>query len=224
MDIKMSNKNAYKIELLGFVVAIVFCSLAMIFYAGGTQMDPSAPGYSFWFNTISDSGRLIAHNGKPNLVSFVFLSIAWIVLGITWIPFFIVFPRLFEEGTREKKLAEIGGYFGIITSICHIAVVLAPVDTFFVAHYLIAFILYLALISTMILYTLTIKRSEKFSKEYKHAFMIFTVVFIVYVILALISVGIGVREIMTISQKIGRFSVFAGFTILTIGAWKLEKQ
>ena len=103
MDIKMSNKNAYKIELLGFLVSIVFCTLAMIFYAGGTQMDPSAPGYSFWFNTISDSGRLIAHNGKPNLVSFIFLSIAWIVLGITWIPFFIVFPRLFEEGTREKN-------------------------------------------------------------------------------------------------------------------------
>jgi hypothetical protein len=222
MDIKMSNKNAYKIELLGFLVSIVFCTLAMIFYAGGTQMDPSAPGYSFWFNTISDSGRLIAHNGKPNLVSFIFLSIAWIVLGITWIPFFIVFPRLFEEGTREKKLAEKGGYLGIISSICHILVVLAPVDIFFVAHYLIAFTLYLALISTMILYNLSIKRSEKFSKEYKHAFMIFTGVFILYVILALISVGTGIRELMTIFQKIGRFSIYAGFTVLTIGAWKLE--
>ncbi len=222
MDIKMSNKSAYTIELLGFLVSIVFCTLAMIFYAGGTQMDPSSPGYSFWFNTISDSGRLIAHNGKSNLASFIFLSIAWIVLGITWIPFYIVFPRLFEEGTREKKLSETGGYLGIIASLCHIAVVLAPVDAFFVAHYLIAFILYLALISTMILYTLTLKRSEKFSKEYKHAFMIFTGVFILYVVLALISVAIGVREIMTISQKIGRFSIYAGFTVLTIGAWKLQ--
>jgi len=218
----MSNKKAYKIELLGFLVSIAFCSLAMIFYAGGTQMDPSAPGYSFWFNTISDSGRLIAHNGKPNLASFIFLSIAWIVLGMTWIPFYIVFPRLFEEGTHEKKLAEIGGYLGIIASIAHIAVVLAPVDAFFVAHYLIAFILYLALISTMILYSLTLKRSEKFSKRYKHTFMIFTGVFTLYVILALIAVGTGIRELMTIFQKIGRFSIYAGFTVLTFGAWKLE--
>ena len=100
--------------------------------------------------------------------------------------------------------------------------VLAPVDVFFVAHYLIAFILYLSLISTMILYNLTLKRSEKFSKEYKHAFMIFTGVFILYVILALISVGTGIRELMTIFQKIGRFSIYAGFTVLTVGAWKLE--
>jgi len=222
MDLKISNKTAYKIEVSGFIVSIIFCVLAMLFYAGGTQMDPSTSGYSFWFNTISDSGRFIAHNGEPNLISFIFLSIGWAILGITWIPFFIVFPRVFEEGTREKKLSEKASYLGISTSIAHIAVVLSPVDVFFVAHYLIAFIMYLALLSTMILYSLTIKQSEKISQKYISSFIIFTGLFFLYVILALISVGTGVRELMTIFQKVGRFSIYAGFTVLTIGSWKLD--
>ena len=220
----MSNITAYKLELGGFVVSIVFCALAMIFYAGGTQMDPNVPGYSFWFNTISDSGRLFGHNGEPNFISFIFLCIAWIVFGITWIPFFIVFPRIFEEGTRERKLSEIGGYLGIIACIAHVLVVLAPVDVLFLAHYLIAFILYICLVSAMILLTLAIKGDERFSKKYRYTFILFTVIFCIYVVLAFTSVGIGIRELMTIFQKIGRFAIWAGFTVLTIGAWKLDKN
>ncbi|MFO7797654.1 MAG: hypothetical protein ACQERB_16005 [Promethearchaeati archaeon] len=108
MYIKISNNTAYKIELLGFLVSIVFCALAMIFYTRGTKMNPSAPSYSFWFNTISDSGRLVAHNGELNLISLIFLITAWNVLGLTWIPFYVVFPRIFEEGTPEKNYQKKG--------------------------------------------------------------------------------------------------------------------
>lgn len=222
MDINISNKKAYKIELSGFVIFIVFSALAMIFYAGGTQMDPSAPGYSFWFNTFSDSGRVIAHSGKPNLVSLVFFSIAWIFFAITMIPFYIVFPRLFEGDTREKSLSEKGSYLGIISSIGHIGVVFTPVDLLFGPHYLFAFIAYLGMLFTMILYSMTLKRSERFSKEYKYAFMGFTVIFFVFIVMTLISLATGIRELLTIFQKIGTFSILMGFTILTIGAWKLE--
>ena len=222
MDIKMSNKKAYKIELIGFVIFIVFSGLAMIFYAGGTQMNPSAPGYSFWFNTFSDSGRVIAHNEKPNLVSMVFFSIAWLVIAFTMIPFYIVFPRLFEGDTREKKLSEKGGYLGIISSIGQIGVVFTPADVFFAPHYLFAFIVYLGMLFTMILYSLTINRSDKFSKEYKLAFILFTGIFLLFVIMTLISLATGIRELLTIFQKIGRFSILMGFSILTIGAWKLD--
>jgi hypothetical protein len=223
MDIKMSNKKAYKIEFFGFVIFIVFSALAMIFYAGGTQMDPNAPGYSFWFNTFSDSGRSIAHNGKPNLISMIFFSIAWIVFAITMIPFYIVFPRVFEGDTREKKLAEKGGYLGIIGSIAHIGIAFTPADIFFALHYLFVFIVYPAMVLAMILYSKTIKQSEKFSKEYTYAFIFFTgIVFLSIIMGLVVSLATGIRELMTIFQKIGRISFLMGFSVLTIGAWKLE--
>ena len=130
-------------------------------------------------------------------------------LGIKWIPFYIVFPRVFEDGTRERKLSEKGGYLGLIASIAHVLVVLAPVDIFFLAHYLIAFILYICLLSAMILFSLTIKSDERFSKKYRYTFILFTAIFGLYVILAFTSVGIGIRELMTIFQKIGRSSIYA---------------
>ena len=218
----MSNKKAYKIELLGFAIFIVFSALAMIFYPGGTQMNPNAPGYSFWFNTFSDSGRVVAYNGEPNLISLVFFSIAWIVIAITMIPFYIVFPRLFEGDPREKKLTERGGYLGIISSIGHIGVVFTPLDVFYGPHYLFAFIIYIAMLFTMIFYSLAIKRSDKFSKEYKYTFMLFTGLFLLFVIMALTALATGIRELLTIFQKIGHFSILMGFTILIIGAWKLQ--
>ncbi|TFG07495.1 MAG: hypothetical protein EU539_04785 [Promethearchaeota archaeon] len=223
MDIKMSNKNAYKLEFLGFAIFIIFSGLAMIFYAGGTQMDPNAPGYSFWFNSLSDSGRSVAHNGKPNVISMILFSIAWIGFAITTIPFYLVFPRVFEENPREKKLAEKGGYLGIIGSIAHVGIAFTPVDIFFALHYLFVFIVYPAMVLAMIFYCNTIRQNEKFSKEYKYSFRFFTVLVIVSIILGLVvSLATGIRELLTIFQKIGRISFLLGFSILTIGAWKLE--
>ena len=219
----MSSKKAYKIELLGFIIFIVFSALAMIFYAGGTQMDPSAPGYTFWFNTLSDSGRSIAHNGKPNLISMIFFSIAWIVLGITMIPFYIVFPRVFEGESREKNLAGKASYIAIIGSIAHIGIAFTPADIFFALHYFFVFILYPSLVLAMILYSITINRSEKFSKRFKYFFILITVIVILSIILGLvISLVTGIRELMTIFQKIGHICFLLGYSFLTIRAWKLE--
>jgi len=224
MDIKISNRKAYIIEILGIVIYIIFIFLAMIFYAGGTQDDPSAPGYTFWFNTFSDTGRVVAHNGNSNLISLVFFSIAYCTIGITMVPFYLVFPRLFDENTLKKKLTKIGAYLGIISSIGFIGVVPTPADILYAPHMLFAILAYAAIFFTMLLYTIALYRSEKFSKGYVYVFMIFTIVFFIFLMMALISLGLDIRALLTIGQKIGRFSIFMGFSILTFGAWKLENK
>ncbi len=104
--IKISNKKAYIIEIIGFVIYVVFISIAIFLYPGGTQTDPSAPGYSFWFNTFSDTGRVYARNGELNTISMVFFSIAYCIFALTMIPFYLVFPRLFDEDSIDMKLAK----------------------------------------------------------------------------------------------------------------------
>ncbi|TFG07496.1 MAG: hypothetical protein EU539_04790 [Promethearchaeota archaeon] len=218
----MSNKKAYKIEIMGFLIYVVFVALAMIFYAGGTQMDPSAPGYTFWFNTISDSGRLYARSGKPNFISFVFFAIAYCTIALSMIPFYLVFPRLFDENSLEKKITKIAVYFGIISSIGFIGVVPTPADVLYVPHMIFAILAYVAMLIVMVIYSFAIYRSSKFSKQYMYTFIIFTLLFLVFLLMALTSLTLGIRELLTIGQKIGRASLLIGFTTLTIGAWKLE--
>ena len=224
MDINISNRKAYIIEILGIVIYIIFIFMAMMFYPGGTQDDPAAPGYTFWFNTFSDTGRVVAHNGKSNLISMVFFSIAYCTIGITMIPFYLTFSRLFDENTLEKKITKIGAYLGIISSIGFIGVVPTPADILYAPHMLFAILAYVAIFFTMLLYTVALYRSDKLSKEYVYAFMIFTIIFFIFLIMALISLGLGIRALLTIGQKIGRFSIFMGFSIITFGAWKLEND
>ena len=222
MEIKISNKKAYIIEIIGIVIYVVFITLAILFYPGGTQDNPNAPGYTFWFNTFSDSGRVYAHNGELNLISMVFFSIAYCTFGLAMIPFYLVFPRLFDDDSLERKLAKIGGCFGVISSIGFIGVIPTPADILYIPHMVFAFVAYVAIFSTMFFYSIILYRSEKFSKGATYLFMLFTVLFFIFLMMALASLTLGIRGILTIGQKIGRFSILASFSVLTYGAWKLS--
>jgi hypothetical membrane protein len=222
MNFEMSNKKAYLIEILGIIIYIVLIAIGMFTYAGGTQDNPSAPGYTFWFNTFSDLGRVNSHNGNPNLISMVLFSIAYSTIAITMVPFYLVFPRLFNENTLEKKLTKIAAILGIISSIGFIGVVFLPADLFYAPHMFFAILAYVAILVLIILYTIALYRSEKFSKEYAWIFTIFSIVFLIFLLMALGALVLGIRALLTIGQKIGRISILICFPILTYGAWKLE--
>jgi hypothetical membrane protein len=57
---QMSEKSwREKAFIFGMIAAITYAILpliAMVFYAGGTMVDPNAPGYTFWENFFSDLG------------------------------------------------------------------------------------------------------------------------------------------------------------------------
>lgn len=222
MNLKITNKNAYKIEILGIILYVIFIALAMLTYAGGTQDNPSNPGYSFWFNSISDTGRTVAHNGKPNITALIFFSIAISISAITLVPFFIVLPRLFNEGSLENKFTKIGGYLGILSSIAMIGVVFTPADILYPPHTIFALLSYFSNLGTFIAYTIAIYRSKSFSRLYTYYFIIALLVFCVSLVIGLSGLAIGIRSFLTIGQKIGTIALLISYLVLTNGAWNLE--
>ncbi len=224
MDLKITNKQAYKIELIGIVLYVIFITLAMLTYAGGTQDNPSNPGYSFWYNTFSDSGRTVAHNGKANITALIFFSIAISISAITLIPFFIALPRVFNEDSLEKKFTKIGGYLGILSSIAMIGVMFTPADILYAPHMVFAILSYFSNLGTFIAYTIAIYRSKSFSSLYTYYFIIALVVFVVSLVVGLSGVAIGIRSFLTIGQKIGTIALLISYIVLTNGVWKLENN
>ena len=222
MNFEMSNKKAYLIEILGIIIYIVLIVTGMFTYAGGTQDNPNAPGYTFWFNTLSDLGRVNSHNGNPNLISMILFSIAYSTIAITMVPFYLVFPRVFNDHPFEKKLTKIAGILGIISSIGFIGVVFTPADILYAPHMFFAIMAYVAILVLIILYTIALYRTQIFSKEYVWIFTIFSIVFLIFLLMALGALVLGIRALLTIGQKIGRTSILICFPILTYGAWKLE--
>ena len=79
---------------------IILTAVAMLFYAGGTMIDPLSPGYYFWGNFFSDLGRVIALSGAPNVVSFTIFTITASILSFSFIPFAFIISSYFRS---DKK-------------------------------------------------------------------------------------------------------------------------
>jgi hypothetical protein len=222
MNVKISNKKAYLIEIIGLLLYTILIVIGMFTYAGGTRDNPNIPGYSFWFNTISDLGRLIAYNGHPNIISMVLFTIAYIIIATTMIPFYLVFPKLFNPDSFEKKLTNIGAILGTISSIAYIGVVFTPADILYTPHMIFAISAYIAILFMVILYAIALYRNNVFSKVYSYVFIIFSVIFFIFLIMALTALILDIRSLLTIGQKIGQITTLMCFPILTYGAWKVK--
>jgi hypothetical protein len=193
----------------------------MALYAGGTFDNSNAPGYTFWFNTFSDTGRAMARSGRSNISAMIFFSIAYSAIAIMLIPYYLEFNKLFKENQFENKLTKIGAVLGIISSIGFIGVVFTPADLLYAPHMFFAILAYVAILFMGIAYTIVLYRSEKFSNIYSYVFIIFSIVFFVFLMMALSSLMLNIRALLTIGQKIGRISFLISFTILIIGTLRL---
>jgi len=128
------RKWALIFSLIGILQFIVLTSVAMLFYTGGTYVDPEAPGYSFWANYLSDLGRTKAHSGKDNTISRLLFNAALIVGGITTIFFALAMPYFFTETRIERWFCKIGSLFLIMMGISTIGLVFVPWDLYFYEH------------------------------------------------------------------------------------------
>lgn len=205
------KQKAFIFEILGCVVYVILIFLAMLFYAGGTDVNPDSPGYLFWANWISDLGRTKAYSGKDNIVSMILYLIAQTFWGVSLILFFLALRSLFTEGKVEKILSTIGSILGVIAAICLVGIVFTPADILGGPHIIFVYIGYSALLYLGIIYSITLFKSERLPMQYAIIFLIWTIIF-------MNSLTMGV-----VGQKIGRFSTIICFAYVAYGAWKLEK-
>jgi len=211
------RQKAYLFVILGGAVYVILSSLGMLFYAGGTYINPDAPGYSFWANYLSDIGRSKAYSGKDNTVSMILYSIALSFWAVSFIPFFLALRSLFTEGKLERILSTIGSLFGVIAAICLIGIAFTPADILGGPHIIFVYLGYSSLLYLGVLYSITLYKSDKLPRQYAIIFIIWTIIFYVTLTLGIIGLA-GI-----IAQKIGRYSTIICFAYVAYGAWKLEK-
>ena len=216
------KKNAVYIQIIGSVIYLILIFLAMLFYTGGTRDYPSIPGYSFWANTLSDSGRTVAYSGIPNTISLVIFSTALIIYAIAFIPFYLKISHLFNEGKSEKIFSMFGTVLGIITSISLIGIAFTPADILIAPHMIFVYIGYVSIFFNAICYSIAMYMHENFPKIYAILMIIFALLFFITLITGIIGLA-GDRNLMVVGQKIGRFASIGTYLILAYGIWKFEK-
>ena len=93
---KFYKKSNFKFwqGYIGISVFVIFNTIAMIFYPGGTYLDSSTEGYHFFYNFFSNLGEWTARNGEINTFSASLFNSSLIIFAISYFSFFISFLSL----------------------------------------------------------------------------------------------------------------------------------
>ena len=165
------------------VFFIAFQLLGMKAYPGGTMYDASTQGYSFSKNFFSDMGAYVARNGDPNYFSMILFAMSLTIVGITFISYYLLLPRLLGSDRINYILSWTGTFFAIGGSVCMIGTGFTPSDVVFAPHVFFANNIFHCFLVTALLYTIVIFRSDGLRKRYAIGYAMFFLSIFIYVMI-----------------------------------------
>ena len=89
---------------LGISVFVIFNTISMLFYPGGTYLDSSTEGYHFFYNFLSNLGEWTARNGEINTFSTSLFNSTLVIFALSYFSFFISFLKLELKYINSKWL------------------------------------------------------------------------------------------------------------------------
>jgi hypothetical membrane protein len=195
-----------------------FCLLllAMAFYPGGTHLDPSAVGYTFSGNYISDLGRVFSWSGEPNTTSRVLFTISCFVDAV-FFPFFLIsFSCLFHHMDRHKLSARLGCILNITASIFVCVLPFYPLDTEPAEHDVIAGLAFILSMPGTLLIAIALLSRKDYPLFYGSALLVASLVVSIYLVELRVFEPQALMEASTLVQ----WQKAAVFT--KMGAWLLQ--
>jgi len=218
------NNNNWKKFLFQFIIAgasqfVVLTIIAMLFYPGGTQIDPSTIGYSFFLNYFSDLGNTITYSGESNLPSLILFSISLTIFSLSYSFFFIISWQK-RERKSDKFLYTLGFIFTIISTISFIGVVFTPSNIYPTEHNLFAASAFLWALIPFITYTIMIFRTSNYSSKHAIPFIFFIFALVSYIIAYLIGPEGNTIEGLMLQVTIQKIVMYLWCLSLIIGSFK----
>lgn len=230
----MSYRSLERIDNYFFYTPIAGCSLfiiitfiAMIFYPGGTKVDPSTKGYNLFMNFFSDLGRTISHSGSVNTISFVLFVIALSLSGISFILFFNSLPKFLPQTSITKLYGNYIRTTGIIAGLAIIGIAFTPADIIQFFHDLMVLIAFTSILLTSIGLMWIIFNSKEFHQIYTITYLILMAFILIYAIVGLLFFQINTREglfLRVTAQKIVVYFLNICYVIQCIGLIKYQQR
>ena len=215
------KKYASVLNIIGCLQFIILTSIAMLFYTGGTYVDPTTTNYQFWNNFFSDLGRTIAHSGNSNKTAFIFFLITFSIWGVFQIPFFISFTFLFRHIKNFRIFSYTGSILGVLTGICYIGIAFTPSNFLNPLHEFFVGIAFSSIFISNILYSIAIFRNKEFSNFYTIILTISAAILAIYFILLYLNPSISTPEgllIQATGQKVMIYTLLICGILLGYGS------
>ena len=183
--IEFKSKNAFwliQFPKLMTAVFIIMQVLAMTLYPGSTYLNNSAEHYIFTQNFLSDLGRYYTFKGELNIFSFILFNCSLIIVGITFIIFFIKIQKLFINDQINIRLSKAGTLFAILGSLCMIGVACTPSDLLHKEHVFFADYIFRFYIPAALLYSIAMYRLNGLDNKYSLGYLLFSIFVFLYVL------------------------------------------
>lgn len=182
---KLSRNTLWQISIFRITIAvsILFFLLtisAMLLYPGGTMTNPHTHGYSFFWNFLSDLGRISTPAGQSNLISRMLFTIALSMGAVSVALFFIALTPFFPNFGTISWLSRLATIFGLITSICFIGVAFVPLDLSGQVHYLFLDAALLSFLLAFLLLFLAVLLTPRFPRRVIWVFSAFAFLLAIY--------------------------------------------
>lgn len=131
---RLRRQQVFLWAAVACVQFVVLTLLAMLFYPGGTAIDPATSGYSFFHNFFSELGLTETYGGQPNTLSAILFVVAMTLAGGGLALFFVAFPQFFARSLTGRLFSGLGSLCGVLSGLCFIGVALTPANLFLEAH------------------------------------------------------------------------------------------
>ena len=178
-----SHAMLVTVPRIAALLFILLQLLGMRVYPGGTMYDASSQGYSFSKNFFSDMGAYAARNGDPNYFSMILFAMSLTIVGITFISYYLLLPKLLGSDRINFILAWAGTLFAIGGSVCMIGTGFTPSDVVFAPHVFFANNIFHCFLFTALFYTIVIFRSDGLQKRYAIGYTMFFLSIFIYVMI-----------------------------------------
>ena len=149
------------LPIFSILLFVLFVSIAMLAYDGGNALDHYSNGYSFSLNYLSDLGRDNGYSGDNNQIPFYSFNLSLIIIGISFLMYFLYLPSLHNTNSLSFLFSRIGGVFGCYASICFAGVGLTPSDVYFDLHVFFANWVFRSMSLAVFFYSLTFLFSNR---------------------------------------------------------------
>ena len=155
--------------------------IAMLLYPGGTTLDPSVEGYSFFHNFLSDLGTTVAYGGRPNALGSLLFVVSLGILVLAFGGSLAPFVRLYSGSPVSRLLARAAGVLAVFVCASFIGVALTPENRAMALHVQFTRLAFRAFPLVALLLSLASAHSAGTSRRTVVAWMTLTVVLVGYV-------------------------------------------
>ena len=222
------EKNIWLIALpkMALGLFIVFNLIAMFLYSGSTYLNNLSSGYSFTQNFLSDLGRTLTFSGEVNFLSSQLFNMSLILVGSVFALFYLHVRKVFNSD-KQKILAFIGSFFGVLGGLSLAGVGFAPADLYLEIHIVCATWLFRFFFVASLCYSMVLFRHAQFENKFVAGYLVFTFSILLYILVSELGPDPKISQfslmLQVVSQKIILLILMAAIYIQTLGLQKLHK-